>query len=92
MEQQLPPAYLRPLFKRLPRVVQKSLMWRRDAAGKPLLPRNLEAERIVGRFVQQELRGHHSGARKAPTDLGWLGKTSKCQELEKMKVQLVVSS
>lgn len=56
VEQQLPPAVLRPLFKRLPRVVQKSLIWRRDAMGKPLLPRNLEAERIVGRFVQQELR------------------------------------
>lgn len=63
VEQQLPPANIRPLFKRLPRVVQRSLIWRRDAAGKPLLPRDLEAERIIGRFVQQELRSQ-PGLRK----------------------------
>eukprot|EP00434_Breviolum_minutum_P018042 symbB.v1.2.015909.t1/scaffold1171.1/size134081/4 len=63
VEQQLPPVNIRPLFKRLPRVVQRSLIWRRDAAGKPLLPRDLEAERIIGRFVQQELR-NSPGLRK----------------------------
>lgn len=33
VEQQLPATNLRPLFKRLPRVVQRSLIWRRDSRG-----------------------------------------------------------
>jgi len=44
------------LFKRLPRFVKQSLLSRRDSSGLPLLPTNLEGERIIGRFVQQELQ------------------------------------
>eukprot|EP00931_Biecheleriopsis_adriatica_P030672 TRINITY_DN18060_c0_g2_i1.p1 TRINITY_DN18060_c0_g2~~TRINITY_DN18060_c0_g2_i1.p1 ORF type:complete len:1048 (-),score=210.90 TRINITY_DN18060_c0_g2_i1:19-3162(-) len=56
VEKQLKHENTRALFKRLPRIVQMSLILQRDAAGMPLLPRDLEAERILGRFVQQELR------------------------------------
>ncbi|CAE7455666.1 pfp, partial [Symbiodinium necroappetens] len=44
------------LFKRLPRFVQMSMIRNRDSSGLPVLPKDLEAERILGRFVQQELR------------------------------------
>ncbi|CAE6920875.1 PFP-BETA1 [Symbiodinium natans] len=44
------------LFKRLPRFVQMNMIRSRDASGLPILPKDLEAERILGRFVQQELR------------------------------------
>mmetsp|Transcript_86553 Transcript_86553/g.242403 ORF Transcript_86553/g.242403 Transcript_86553/m.242403 type:complete len:1312 (-) Transcript_86553:80-4015(-) len=46
----------RELFKRLPRVVRLSLLQKRDHEGMPLLPTGLEAERILGRFVQQSLK------------------------------------
>eukprot|EP00929_Paragymnodinium_shiwhaense_P032391 TRINITY_DN17951_c0_g2_i5.p1 TRINITY_DN17951_c0_g2~~TRINITY_DN17951_c0_g2_i5.p1 ORF type:complete len:1420 (-),score=249.07 TRINITY_DN17951_c0_g2_i5:49-4308(-) len=46
----------RELFKRLPRAVQMSLVQRRDSDGRPLLPVDLEPERILGRFVQQEVK------------------------------------
>lgn len=44
------------LFKRLPRVAQSSLLQRRDASSMPLLPSDLESERILGRYVQEELK------------------------------------
>lgn len=56
----------RELFKRLPRVVQMCLISNRDSMGMPLLPTDLEAERILGRFVQQELKASSVKASFAP--------------------------
>jgi len=44
------------LFRRLPRAVQVSLISDTDSRGMPLLPTDLEAERILGRFVQQNMK------------------------------------
>jgi len=55
------------LFKRLPRVVQWSLILKRDSQGMPLLPIDLEGERILGRFVQQSVKAANSQAWFAPT-------------------------
>jgi len=54
------------LFKRLPRLVQSFLISNRDADGLPFLPTDLEPERILGRFVQQALKGSKSQAVIAP--------------------------
>eukprot|EP00928_Gymnodinium_smaydae_P020275 TRINITY_DN17842_c0_g2_i2.p1 TRINITY_DN17842_c0_g2~~TRINITY_DN17842_c0_g2_i2.p1 ORF type:complete len:1219 (+),score=232.07 TRINITY_DN17842_c0_g2_i2:69-3725(+) len=56
VEQKLTRASSKDLFKRMPRAVQMSLVNRRDKDGLPLLPRDLESHRILGRFLQQELR------------------------------------
>eukprot|EP00927_Polykrikos_kofoidii_P076426 TRINITY_DN73530_c0_g1_i1.p1 TRINITY_DN73530_c0_g1~~TRINITY_DN73530_c0_g1_i1.p1 ORF type:complete len:1421 (+),score=227.21 TRINITY_DN73530_c0_g1_i1:97-4359(+) len=65
IEAQIENSSARELFKRLPRVVQMSLMQKRCCDGKPLLPKDLEPERILGRFVQQELKNSLSKADRA---------------------------